>query len=108
MGVLAVGDIIAVEFPFTVGPKLKKRPGIVVATLPLDDVIVSYITSRDQPGAVRLPADAVRDGRLPLDSFIRPEKLLTVGSSVAQYLGKAAPDITNEVLARLRELFTPR
>lgn len=108
MGVLAVGDIIAVDFPFTVGPKLKKRPGIVVATLPLDDVIVSYITSREHDGAIRLSTDAVRDGSLPVDSYIRPEKLLTVGSSVARYLGRAAPDITNEVLSRLRELFTPR
>lgn len=106
MGVLAVGDIVAVDFPFTVGTRLKRRPAIVVATLPLDDVIVSYITSRGHDGAIELPSDAVRDGHLPLDSYIRPEKLLTVGSSIATYLGRAAPDITNEVLARLRELFT--
>ncbi|AYG02480.1 type II toxin-antitoxin system PemK/MazF family toxin [Gryllotalpicola protaetiae] len=111
MGVLAVGEIVAVDFPFTDGSRLKRRPAMVVASMTRGDAVVSYITSQPQPGSVLLPSRFVSTtgGGLPLDSFIRPEKLYTVGpSAVVRRLGEADRRVVHEVLARLRELFTPR
>ncbi|GAA4157956.1 hypothetical protein GCM10022286_10220 [Gryllotalpicola daejeonensis] len=109
MGVLAVGDVIAVDFPFTDGSRLKRRPAMVVAAAPRGDAVVSYITSQPQTGAVLLPARAVEQsgGGLPRDSYVRPEKLYTIGpSAVVRRLGSADPDVVDTVLERLRELFS--
>lgn len=111
MGVLAVGDVIAVDFPFTDGSRLKRRPAMVVAATSRGDAVVSYITSQPQSGAVLLPSGAVETsgGGIPRDSYVRPEKLYTVGpSAVVRRLGAADPDVVSKVLASLRELFTPR
>lgn len=111
MGLLAVGEVIAVDFPFTDGSRLKRRPAMVVSSSSRGDAVVSYITSQPQDDAVLLPSASVstRYGGLPLDSYVRPEKLYTVGpSAVVRQLGRADADVVTEVLRRLRELFTPR
>jgi mRNA interferase MazF len=111
VGVLAVGEIVAVDFPFTDGSRLKRRPAMVVASTGRGDSVVSYITSHPGDGSIKLPAGSVTTtgGGLPLDSYVRPEKLYTVGpSAVVRRLGDAHPEIVLEVLAQLREIFTPR
>jgi mRNA interferase MazF len=85
MGKLAIGDVIAVPFPFSDLSRAKKRPALVVASAEHGDVILCQITSRSYASKRVLPigsADFVR-GALPMDSFARPDKLFTASESIA-------------------------
>ncbi len=85
MGKLAVGDVIAVPFPFSDLSQAKKRPALVVASAEHGDVILCQITSRAYASTRAQPigpADFVR-GTLPMDSFARPDKLFTASDSIA-------------------------
>jgi mRNA interferase MazF len=97
-----------VAFPQTNLQSGKRRPALVVANLPGDDLILCQITSqpRNDGGSVPLLIADFESGRLTMDSFIRPQRLFTVELGVILY---AAGKITNtklqEAKARIRQLF---
>ena len=79
MGRLVKGDVVIIPFPFTDLSGSKKRPAFVVADLLGDDVIVCQITSKSKSDSLALPlcAGDFISGSLPIDSFIRPNKIFT-------------------------------
>ena len=79
MGQFIKGDIVVIPFPFTDLSGSKKRPAFVVADLPGDDIIVCQITSRHSSDNLALPLEAFdfKVGALPVDSYIRPNKIFT-------------------------------
>ena len=84
MGQFVKGDVVIVPFPFTDLTGLKKRPAFVVADLPGDDIIVCQITSKAKSDSFALTLEA-RDfisGGLPVDSFVRPNKVFTADKNI--------------------------
>lgn len=56
MGAFVKGDVVVLPFPFSDLSVTNRRPALVVASLPGDDVILCQITSRDvaNPNAISL------------------------------------------------------
>ena len=84
MGKFVKGDVVIIPFPFTDLSDNKKRPAFVVADLPGNDIIVCQITSKAKTDSHVLPLEA-RDfisGGLPVDSFIRPNKIFTADKNI--------------------------
>lgn len=73
------GDVVIVPFPFSDLSGAKRRPALVIATLPGDDAILCQITSQNVRDESVLPlrdADFVRGG-LKKPSNIRPNRFFT-------------------------------
>ena len=108
MGRLAVGDVIAVPFPFSDLSQAKRRPALVVASAEHGDVILCQITSRSYASKRALPigsADFVR-GTLPMDSFARPDKLFTASESIAvSVLGSLTETRLHDIRQSISALF---
>ena len=84
MGQFVKGEIVIIPFPFTNLSGAKKRPAFVIADLPGEDIIVCQITSKSKSDAYALPIgmnDFVSGG-LPIDSFIRPNKIFTADKNL--------------------------
>jgi mRNA interferase MazF len=84
MGEFVKGDVVIVPFPFTDLSDNKKRPAFVIAALPGNDIIVCQITSKARADSLVLSLEA-RDfisGGLPVDSFIRPNKIFTADKNI--------------------------
>jgi len=84
MGIPPIGTILLVNFPFADLKNFKKRPALVIAEGSLDTMILCQITSRELPGVpfVKLELTDYSEGKLPLVSYVRPDKLFTVDSSI--------------------------
>jgi mRNA interferase MazF len=105
MGKFVKGDIVIIPFPCTDLSGNKKRPAFVAADLSGDDIIVCQITSKNKSDPLALPLgthDFV-SGDLPVDSFVRPNKIFTADKniilSVAGHLGEnKIRDVLNAVI----------
>jgi len=84
MGKFVKGDIIIIPFPFTDLSGNKKRPAFVLANLIGDDIIVCQITSKSKSdaSALLLSTHDFVSGSLPVDSFIRPNKIFTADKNI--------------------------
>lgn len=94
MGKPVVGEVVVLPFPQTNLQSGKRRPALVVADLPGDDLILCQITSQVRAEVSSTPlslADFER-GRLAIDSFIRANRLFTVEQAVILY---AVGKVTN-------------
>jgi mRNA interferase MazF len=107
MGKPLVGEVVVLPFPQTNLQAGKRRPALVVADLPGDDLILCQITSqsRNDGQSVPLPVADFERGRLALDSFIRPQRLFTVEQSVILYAAGKIKTKLQEVRTRIRQLF---
>src|ERR1017187_537207 len=105
MGKPVIGEVVVLPFPQTDLQSGKRRPALVVANLPGDDVILCQITSksRDDHSAIQLLVADFERGRLSLDSFLRSNRLFTVEKSVILYAaGKMKDSKLREVRAKIR------
>ena len=84
---LVKGDVVVLPFPFSDLSKSKKRPALVLAELEGDDVILCQITSvaRVDNYSVVLTNKDFKNGKLDVNSMIRPNKLFTADSSIVLY-----------------------
>lgn len=73
------GDVVIVPFPFSDLTQTKRRPALVIATLPGDDLILCQITSQSitDSYAIAITSDDFASGGLNQNSNIRPNKLFT-------------------------------
>ena len=108
MGKPLVGEVVVLPFPQTDLQAGKRRPALVVANLPGDDLILCQITSQSRSDGYSVPL-AVADferGRLAVNSFIRPNRLFTVEQSVILYAaGKVKDAKLREARAKIHDLF---
>src|SRR6478672_2140019 len=84
MGKPIAGEVVVVPFPQTDLKAGKPRPALVLVSLPGDDLILSQITSKARFDGFSIAlgtADFSRGG-LPMDSYVRPNRLFTVEQSV--------------------------
>jgi len=58
MGRIVKGDVVVIPFPFTDLSGNKKRPALVLAVLPGDDLIVCQITSKSKSDPLVLSLEA--------------------------------------------------
>lgn len=109
MGKPVAGEVVVIPFPQTDLAHGKRRPALVLANLPGDDLILCQITSRQPSDGFSIPLNSsdFEQGKLHQQSFIRPQRLFTVEATVILYsVGKVHSAKLGEALARTRELFS--
>lgn len=109
MGKPVAGEVVVLRFPQTNLQSGKRRPALVVADLPGDDLILCQITSQARSHGVSIPLSQgdFQGGRLDRDSYIRPQRIFTVESNVVLYtVGQVMRAKLQETLAKLRQLFS--
>lgn len=74
MGKPVAGEVVIIPFPQTNLVVGKRRPSLVVADLPGDDLILCQITTRarSDQSSIALDAADFERGQLAQPSFIRP------------------------------------
>lgn len=109
------GALVLVPFPFTDLTGQKQRPAIVISPPGVhpQDLVVCAVTSRVPPrvGRWEIPLEAadIVERRLPRPSVILVGKLFTIHRNLVRgVVGRVESPKMDEVLDRLRELFTPR
>ena len=101
MGRFIKGEVVILPFPFSDLSSNKKRPAFVITDLPGDDIIVCQITSKSKfdPYAIPLSTFDFISGGLPVDSFIRPNKIFTADKNlILSVSGRLNEVKTNNVI----------
>lgn len=78
------GDVVVIPFPFSDLSGSKRRPAMVLADLPGDDIILCQITSQNSRDSHAIPVsslDFVSDS-LPVSSNVRPSRVFTADKSI--------------------------
>jgi mRNA interferase MazF len=105
-----VGSVVLVAFPFSNLKGKKIRPALILACVEFDNLILCQITSKpySSKSAIRIESADFAEGRLPVVSYVRPDKLFTAdGSIIEKAAGKLKPKNTNTILQEVRSLFSP-
>jgi mRNA interferase MazF len=108
VGKPVAGEVVVIPFPQTDLGRGKRRPALVLADLPGDDLILCQITSRQRSDGLSIPLDAsdFERGQLRQQSFIRPQRLFTIETAVILYsVGQVSRSKLDEVLGQARKLF---
>jgi mRNA interferase MazF len=98
------GDVVIVPFPFSNLTQTKRRPALVVATLPGNDLILCQITSQNitDSYAIAIINDDFTSGGLNQNSNIRPNRLFTADRQIILYqAGQLKPEKIQEVIAQI-------
>jgi mRNA interferase MazF len=104
----AVGSVILVSFPFSNLKGKKIRPALVLARAEFDDLILCQITSKPyaSKSAIRIESTDFIEGKLPVVSYIRPDKLFTADASITEKTaGKLTKKCIDASLQAARTLF---
>jgi mRNA interferase MazF len=78
------GDILIIPFPFSDLTGSKRRPALVLADLPGDDIILCQITSQQNRDsfAIAIESTDFVNGSLPVSSNIRPTRIFTADKNI--------------------------
>jgi mRNA interferase MazF len=109
MGKFAVGQAVSSAFPFSDLSTRKLRPAIIVAVGDFDDIILCQITSKAYSSSkpIKLTTSDFMEGKLPLDSYVRPDKLFTADQSIVhKAYGTVSSSKLQQILTEIRQLFT--
>jgi len=109
VGSVVKGDVVVIPFPFSDLSATKRRPALVIAVLPGDDVILCQITSRavTDSYAIAIAATDFAHGGLHQDSNVRPDRLFTADTHIIAYRAGALTLIKlQEVVATVVQLVT--
>lgn len=81
------GDIVVIPFPFSDLSANKRRPALVLADLPGNDIILCQITSQKvrDGDAIELTDHDMVNGSLKQSSNIRPNRLFTADKAIIVY-----------------------
>lgn len=82
-----VGDVVIFSFPFSDLTSTKRRPALVIATPSGSDIIVCQITSKihHDSYSIGLDDNDFINGKLNVNSYIRPNKLITIDKKIIIY-----------------------
>lgn len=103
-----VGDVVVSIFPFSNLKGQKRRPVLVVAKSEFNNLILCQITSKPyySKTAIKLSASEFIKGKLPVISYIRPDKLFTAEVGIIiKTVGKITEKKKKEVLGTIIKLF---
>jgi mRNA interferase MazF len=110
MATFVRGDVVVVPFPFSDLSSSKRRPALVLAQFPGNDLVLCQITSQfaKDASAVALADTDFVSGTLRADSFIRPNKLFTADQDIVAYkVGAVSLAKQQDVFNELIMLFRP-
>lgn len=110
MGTYPVGDVVLVMFPFSNLRGQKLRPALVVAVVEFDNLILCQITSRPYSSrtSIKVAAADFKHGKLPIVSYVRPDKLFTADTSIIKSsAGHLNTKTKTKILNHIRAIFTP-
>ena len=99
------GDIIVIPFPFSDLSDSKRRPALVLADLPGNDIILCQITSKHGKDNYSIPLteNDFLTGSLPVLSNIRPTRIFTADKTIIiRKAGSIKPELKNQVLKALQ------
>jgi mRNA interferase MazF len=73
------GEVVIIPFPFSDLSGTKRRPALVIADWGSDDIMLCQITSKLKHDGyeIELKDSDFENGKLPLESNIRPNKIFT-------------------------------
>jgi mRNA interferase MazF len=108
LGALVKGDVVVIPFPFSDLSATKRRPALVLAALPGEDVILCQITSRARTNesAIGITSNAFTEGSLHQDSNVRPERLFTADSRITRRIGRLSTAKVQAVVSKVILLLT--
>ncbi len=109
MGKFAVGQVVSSVFPFSDLTSKKLRPAIIVAIGDFDDIIMCQITSKIYSSSkpIHIVTSDFAEGNLPLDCYVRPDKLFTADESIVHKVyGTVKPLKLHQIHTEIRQLFT--
>lgn len=95
------GEVVVLPFPFSDLSGTKRRPALVIADWGGADFILCQITSKTKSDGfqIELNDSNFEKGKLPVDSFIRPNKIFTADkSTILSIAGKITPSKYEEVI----------
>ncbi|MFH1200046.1 MAG: type II toxin-antitoxin system PemK/MazF family toxin [Candidatus Micrarchaeota archaeon] len=105
------GELVWVRFPYSDLQQEKIRPTLVVSNTEYNrkspDVVVCAVTSNlePRPYSIALPQDQVTDGKLPLPSRIRADKIMQVSQSmVLKAFCRVKPAVFDSTLREIQRL----
>ena len=108
MGLFIKGEVVVVPFPFSDLSDRKKRPALVVANLPGDDLILCQITSQPYGNiySIHLDHTDFSEGGLRSLSFARPDKLFTGDSEIIEKsVGRLIPLTMQKITGTIVQIF---
>lgn len=104
-------DIVWITFPFSNLQDAKARPALVVShddyNKAHEDVLICAVTSNLSPAPykVPLPTDGLVEGKLPVDSMVRADKLVQVEKGlVDRRFARVDEDVYDEVVDAVHRL----
>ncbi|PJE61904.1 hypothetical protein COU87_02080 [Candidatus Roizmanbacteria bacterium CG10_big_fil_rev_8_21_14_0_10_39_12] len=103
-----VGTVVLVLFPFSNLKGQKIRPAMVLANVEFDNLILCQITSKPYSSktAIKLESSDFSEGKLPIVSFVRPDKLFTADITIIKgIIGKITMKKQQEILKKVRNIF---
>jgi mRNA interferase MazF len=97
------GDVVIIPFPFSDLTGSKKRPALVLADLPGNDIILCQLTSQNSgdPNIIVLTAGDFSSGGLQITSYIRPPRLFTADKSI---IVRKTGSVNAAVIARVTNI----
>ena len=108
MGRFVKGEVVVLPFPFSDLSATKRRPALVVASLPGDDVILCQITSVSHSDSYAVPiqeADFVA-GSLARPSYVRTDRIFTADSAIiTRVAGQLSRRKLDEIITKLVRIF---
>ena len=110
MGRFVKGDIVVLNFPFSDLTGTKRRPALVIADLDGDDIILCQITSQAKTDryTVKLQNEDFVDGKLNVQSVVRPNKIFTADSSLILYtVCKISGEKTDIIIKSVIDIINP-
>ncbi|MBC6477685.1 MAG: type II toxin-antitoxin system PemK/MazF family toxin [Hormoscilla sp. GM7CHS1pb] len=104
MAAFVKGDVVIVPFPFSDLTSTKRRPALVIAELPKNDLILCLITSQpaDDDYTTAIEDDDFETGSLNRKSYVKSNRLFTANERIIAYkAGKLSSDKTTEIVTKL-------
>ena len=91
------GGVVVIPFPFSDLSMAKRRPALILANLAGDDILLCQITSHCSNEKYKIPLKTTdfQSGTLPVDSYIRPERIFTADKNI---ILKTVGIISNEII----------
>ncbi len=105
---ISIGQVVLATFPFSDLTATKLRPCLVIGIAEFNDVLLCQITSKTYKSrkAINLAKSDFIQGELVQDSFVRPNKIATLGTSkIKRILGTISNNKLNEVKQNLKTTF---
>jgi mRNA interferase MazF len=104
MAAFVKGDVVVVPFPFSDLTNAKRRPALVLAGLPKNDLILCLITSQaaNDNYTTLIENNDFETGSLSKTSYAKSNRVFTANEQLIAYkAGKLTTEKTNEIIAKL-------